>query len=87
MDISTLWGNVSLSNVSSPTLEMPGVTPSSFVPKVIVDVDAKDEELADETDEEGLRDDEHGIVDTLTQLHKTDEVIIKATVERSLQET
>ncbi|KAH0712598.1 hypothetical protein KY289_008557 [Solanum tuberosum] len=87
MDISTLWGDASLLNFASPTPEMTNVAPSSFVPKVVVDVDAKDKELAEETDEEGLRDDEHGIVDTLTQLHKTDEVIIKATVERSLRET
>uniref|UniRef100_M1DU80 Polyprotein protein n=1 Tax=Solanum tuberosum TaxID=4113 RepID=M1DU80_SOLTU len=87
MDISTLWGDVSLSVVAAPAPEIPNVAPSSFVPEVVVDEDAMDEELAEETDEEGLREDKHGIAETLAELHETDEIIIQATPERSLQET
>uniref|UniRef100_M1DYR6 Polyprotein protein n=1 Tax=Solanum tuberosum TaxID=4113 RepID=M1DYR6_SOLTU len=75
MDISKLWGDVSLSSVAPPTLELPSATPSSSVPEVAVDVDAEDEELAKETDEEGLMEDEHGIAETLTEMHEIEEVI------------
>uniref|UniRef100_M1DWP4 Polyprotein protein n=1 Tax=Solanum tuberosum TaxID=4113 RepID=M1DWP4_SOLTU len=44
--------------------------------KVGVDENVEDEELAEETDEEGLREDEHGIVETLIEVHETEEVVI-----------
>uniref|UniRef100_M1DAH7 Polyprotein protein n=1 Tax=Solanum tuberosum TaxID=4113 RepID=M1DAH7_SOLTU len=85
MDILTLWGDVPLSDVT--TLKMPSVAPSSYVLEVAIDGNADDEKLDEETDEEGLGEDEHGIAETLTELHETEEVIVQATLERFLRET
>ncbi|WMV32384.1 hypothetical protein MTR67_025769, partial [Solanum verrucosum] len=40
-----------------------------------------DEDLAEETDEEELRVEEHGIAEILTELHETEEVILQAMLE------
>ncbi|KAH0712338.1 hypothetical protein KY289_008297 [Solanum tuberosum] len=64
MDISTLWGEVPLPDV----LEIPSVVPSSTMP----------EDVEDETYEEELRAEEHGISETLAELHKTKKVILQA---------
>uniref|UniRef100_M1DDS9 Putative plant transposon protein domain-containing protein n=1 Tax=Solanum tuberosum TaxID=4113 RepID=M1DDS9_SOLTU len=58
--------------------------------KAEVDADCSErseEELDEMTDEEQLRGEEHGIVETLTELQETKQVIVQAAMERSLRET
>uniref|UniRef100_M1DX98 Polyprotein protein n=1 Tax=Solanum tuberosum TaxID=4113 RepID=M1DX98_SOLTU len=91
MDISTLWGEVPFPDAP----EMPSVVLSTAMLGVVLNVETIDdmeieranEDLAEETDEEELRDQEHDIAETLAKLHETGEVILQAVLERSLQET
>uniref|UniRef100_M1B7A4 Uncharacterized protein n=1 Tax=Solanum tuberosum TaxID=4113 RepID=M1B7A4_SOLTU len=87
MNILTLWGDIPLSDVIPPTPEMPTTTPFSSVPEAALDVDAEDKELDEKTNEKGLRKDEQGIVETQTEMQKTEEAILQDTLERSLRET
>jgi len=61
MHILILWGDVPISDVVALAPEIPSASPSSFVPKAALDVDAKDEELDKVTDKKWLREDEQGI--------------------------
>uniref|UniRef100_M1DTB6 Polyprotein protein n=1 Tax=Solanum tuberosum TaxID=4113 RepID=M1DTB6_SOLTU len=85
MDFSTLWGKVPIPDAP----KMPYVVPSTTILKVVVDVESEkvNEDFTEDTDKKELRDEEHRIVETLTELHETEEVILQAALERSLPET
>uniref|UniRef100_M1DQK3 Polyprotein protein n=1 Tax=Solanum tuberosum TaxID=4113 RepID=M1DQK3_SOLTU len=96
-DILMLWGDVPLLNVpASISPMMPRSKPPLSVQqggidgRVATDEDERVvDELVKETDEDELKrdEDEHGIVQTLTELEDTKEMIVQATLERSIWET
>uniref|UniRef100_M1DQZ7 Uncharacterized protein n=1 Tax=Solanum tuberosum TaxID=4113 RepID=M1DQZ7_SOLTU len=57
-------------------LDMPGVEPSSFLPKIVKDVDIEVNEMYNETDAVGLRENGKGITKTLTEIQETEDAIL-----------
>lgn len=76
MGISILLGDVPLSDHVAFALDMPSVEPSSSLPKVVKDVDIEVNEMYNETDAVGLRENGKGIAKTLTEIQETEDAIL-----------